>query len=217
MIILNQQLADEIRAKYETGDVFHRELAEEYGVDTSHITKIIDGKHWKPKKEGYKKPNLKMKRLATRFWSQVDKSGECWEWLGPKKSNGYGILTITLDSGKRESHVHRISYILEYGEIPDGLCVLHKCDNRSCVRPSHLWLGTYGDNNRDAIAKGRFATPPNFQGEHHPSAKLTQRQVDEIRQLGLKHPGLTYVAIAKRYDVTPENISHIVRHISWNN
>lgn len=86
------------------------------------------------------------------FWARVDKSGSCWVWTGTRWTNGYG--QISLDN----KHVltHRLAWRLTYGEIPDGLWVLHRCDNRPCVRPNHLFLGTCSDNQRDAAAKGRL-------------------------------------------------------------
>ena len=87
----------------------------------------------------------------------------CWLWMGAVNQNGYGTW-----SGDK---AHRISWRLHQGEIPKGMCVLHKCDVRVCVNPQHLFIGTIADNNRDAINKGRVVYP----GERHGSAKLTNR------------------------------------------
>lgn len=81
------------------------------------------------------------------FWSKVDKSGECWMWTSSRNAAGYGVY--------RNKAAHRYAYILEHGYIPAGLVVRHICDNRACVRPSHLVIGTYKENSEDMIARGR--------------------------------------------------------------
>lgn len=94
----------------------------------------------------------------TRILNAVRESeAGCWEWQKTKDRVGYGRLKVSLgsrDSFRHES-AHRYSYLLFVGEIPTGMCVLHKCDNRSCVNPGHLFLGTQKDNIRDMHAKGR--------------------------------------------------------------
>ena len=98
--------------------------------------------------------------IQARFWKQVNFSGSqvkhvklngrCWEWLGYISSWGYGQIKI---NGKMQK-AHRASFAFE-NKIPNGMLVLHKCDNPKCVRPSHLFLGTNRDNMRDMISKGR--------------------------------------------------------------
>lgn len=86
-----------------------------------------------------------------RFWPKVDKSENCWLWRGSRQTHGYGTFYY-----QGTMHLsHRISWILTYGEIPTGLCVLHKCDNPPCVNPQHLFLGTHVDNMIDRERKGR--------------------------------------------------------------
>jgi len=95
--------------------------------------------------------------LNDRFWAKVDKAsglgpqGTCWEWQASLNSDGYGNIGIE----QMTDRAHRLSWRLHYGPIPDGLSVLHKCDNPPCVRPDHLFLGTQADNVHDMQAKGR--------------------------------------------------------------
>jgi hypothetical protein len=93
--------------------------------------------------------------LEDRFWPKVNKRGpdECWEWNGCTKPFGYGFISRR-PSGNSEL-AHRVSWELANGPIPDGLYVLHRCDNPPCVNPNHLFLGDYGDNARDRAAKKR--------------------------------------------------------------
>lgn len=96
--------------------------------------------------------------LDTRFESKVDRSNAdgCWIWTGAPDKDGYGFLMVRPGDGKVSVvKAHRMAYEREYGPIPSGLCVLHRCDNPACVRPSHLFLGTQLDNLADMRAKGR--------------------------------------------------------------
>ena len=90
-----------------------------------------------------------------RFWRYVEKTESCWNWVGKGFYPGnYGSFYF---KGKTR-RAHRVSWILHNGEIPKGMCVCHHCDNPKCVRPDHLFLGTYKDNIWDAIKKGRSGT-----------------------------------------------------------
>lgn len=94
--------------------------------------------------------------LEDRFWDRVSIGGPgCWEWEGSLTRWGYGQLGFRRKDKKTMLRAHRLMWLILRGDIPPGLCVCHTCDNRKCVRPSHLWLGTVGDNNRDTALKGR--------------------------------------------------------------
>lgn len=144
--------------------------------------------------------------LSERFWSKVDRSGECWEWQGAKYRNGYGYLTV---NGKRAQSAHRTSYALHYGPFPKELCVCHRCDNKACVRPEHLFLGTHKDNMADAVSKGRM-----HPGSRHGIAVLTERDVYSIRVQ--YHSGeATASELAKRYGVRYATIDLILIGANW--
>jgi hypothetical protein len=135
-----------------------------------------------------------------RFWSKVDKSGECWEWKANRLPGGYGTFWL---SGKQIT-AHRMAYKLSYGEIPARMCVCHRCDNRGCVRPDHLWLGTYSENSRDMWKKGRGPLRRNpRRGEQHYRAILTLGDVEFIRT----HRGeYTVQALADKFGVAKSTI-----------
>ncbi len=93
--------------------------------------------------------------VAERFWPKVDRRGpdECWEWKAARQAEGYGKMFTT--NRCRPERAHRVSWVLHHGPIPDGMFVLHRCDNPPCVNPAHLFLGTNLDNIEDMGRKGR--------------------------------------------------------------
>ena len=143
----------------------------------------------------------------SRFWAKVRKSNGCWEWVGGLAAQtGYGDFY----DGKRWS-THRYSWTIHTGAIPSGLCVLHSCDNRRCVRPNHLFLGTKRQNSQDMVMKGRHRVEPK-KGQDHGEAKLTEAQVLRIRAIYKRGNGIT---LAAKYGVSPSLISMIVLRKAW--
>lgn len=147
--------------------------------------------------------------LEERFWEKVEKTDTCWVWTGGT-SHGYGDIFI--QPGKH-IRTHRLSWTLHFGDIPEGLCVLHHCDNPPCVRPDHLFLGTRADNNHDTHRKGRYGIPVRRKGEQHPHSKLTTDDILTIR--ALRDQGMTYESIAIIYKVTKSHICHIIKKRLW--
>jgi hypothetical protein len=153
------------------------------------------------------KPFSPEKREAA-FWEKVDKSGgpdACWNWSGAVTAKwGYGCFHM---GGNRVLGAHKIAYEYVNGAVPDGLCVLHKCDNRLCCNPAHHFLGTKLDNARDAVAKDRHA-----RGERIRRNKLTDAQAVEIMEL---KGSISGCQLAPRYGVGPGTIHAIWRGATW--
>lgn len=156
--------------------------------------------------------------LSDRFWAKVVKFDSCWIWRGIW-SNHYGHIKL---NGK-DVAAHRLSYELTNGPIPEGMFVCHTCDNRSCVRPDHLFLGTPRDNIQDASRKGRLPTGERSyarlrpelvkRGITHYKARLTEGDVRHIRDRYAA--GASQKALARTYRVTQANISAIVQGKTW--
>lgn len=144
----------------------------------------------------------------------------CWLWMGKPNGAGYGRITIQY----QEMRAHRWSWNLHRGFIPDDICVLHKCDTRSCVNPDHLFLGTREENQYDMARKGRAASGDRSgqrkyperspRGESHGLSKLTVQEVREIRGLAT-NSRLTYTAIGEMFQVSRTAIGHIVYRRRW--
>lgn len=111
-------------------------------------------------------------RRAMRFWRRVQKGEGCWIWIGGRTGNGYGAVRFA----GRDQPTHRVSWEMAYGPVPPGLWVLHHCDNKPCVRPDHLFLGTPADNTRDMHSKGRAAPPE----AHRANVRVTRSQAVDI-------------------------------------
>lgn len=174
--------------------------------------------------------------LEERFWSKVDQSGDCWLWTACLFQRGYGCFRM------KHANVaaHRIAWELAFGPVPPGLWVLHHCDIRACVRPSHLFLGDHAANMADMVAKGRAkgGHPERFpQGELHVSkahpeliprgervaaALLTELVVRDLRQqhaaarIGRQRvPRGWLTDTAARLGVTPGTVTNAIAGRTW--
>jgi hypothetical protein len=152
--------------------------------------------------------------LAERFWSKVDKRGinDCWEWQAYTHKFGYGII----NDNKKIKKAHRVSWELHNGDT-QGLYVLHKCDNRKCVNPNHLFLGTQLDNIDDMVTKNRHAKGKDhsnkFLGEKNHQSKLTEKDIIEIKE-SLRN-GIRGDLLASKFNVSAAHISNIKNGKYW--
>lgn len=151
---------------------------------------------------------------ALRDWREVlhaktDRraANECWPWLGRKAASGYGVL----DQNGKSKRAHRLAWELINGEVPPNMEVCHRCDHPWCVNPAHLWIGTHKDNMADASHKGRSSSMP---GESNPSARLTEKEVAEIRAI-YRPNVVTQAALGRKYGVSESAIWLIIHNQSW--
>ena len=158
------------------------------------------------------RPFIARGSIEERFWQKVNKKSndECWDWLGSTRSDGYGQINRG-QRGFGMQSTHRLSREIHFGKIPDGMHVLHSCDNQRCVNPSHLFLGTNNDNIADRVSKGR-----SMRGESHFNSKLTEEDVLEIRKLYIPWDrDFSLYALARKYNVTMSAIHDIVTRKNW--
>jgi hypothetical protein len=148
------------------------------------------------------------KMTALEKWNKrfmPEPNSGCHLWMGYLNANGYGETNFKGHS-TNSTLAHRIAWELFVGKIPEGLGVLHRCDNPACVNPEHLFLGTQADNMWDMSRKGRWGIRqlPKGRDHHRWNAKLTDEDVLTIRKDARPH-----TAIAKEYGVDPATISNV--------
>jgi hypothetical protein len=150
---------------------------------------------------------------AERFWAKVDRSGgydACWLWTGDQHEHGYGRMWVPKPDGSRGFvYAHRFSWEAAHGAVPEGLSVLHRCDNPPCCNPAHLFVGTQAANNADRDDKDRVR-----HGDTHRNARLTAKAVREIRAIyGTGAVGMR--RLAALYEVSAQTISDVVHGKTW--
>lgn len=147
-----------------------------------------------------------MRNFVQRFWGKikVDINSDCWNWCGNKDKDGYGKIYY-LGSHHR---THRVSYSIYKGKIPTDMCVLHRCDNPSCVNPNHLFIGTPADNNQDRAKKHRSR---NQNGVLNNRVKLS---VDNVIYI-LEHKEKKQQELASQFGISQIQVSRIRRGLRW--
>lgn len=149
---------------------------------------------------------ITIKPIEEGFWPLVSKQASgCWEWIGRLDQHGYGEFFHDGRSWK----AHRLAWVLRHGSIKKGMCACHKCDNRKCVNPDHIFIGTNVDNLKDMHRKGRGGW-----GERNGNAKFT---AEEVRGMILEHreKGTSCTELAERRGVDPSTVSLILLGKSW--
>lgn len=147
--------------------------------------------------------------VIKRFWSKIAKlDNGCWFWKGKVSNSGYGRLALEGGRGAAEVQAHRFSWELKNGPMPRELYACHKCDNRWCVNPDHIFPGTPLDNQQDMARKGRSQ-----RGERHFFAKLTERDVINIRTRAAA--GEKQTILAAEYGLTKQTLNEIVLKKTW--
>jgi hypothetical protein len=141
-----------------------------------------------------------------RFWAKVEKTDTCWNWTAGKTTDGYGRFSFQY----KTVGAHRFSFVLKHNTlIDDGMCILHSCNNPSCVNPSHLSQGTNDENMKYMVETGQSC-----RGSDVNTSKLTKEQVDEIRHK-YANTTTTYRKLGKEYGVCFSAIGRIIKGINW--
>jgi HNH endonuclease len=148
--------------------------------------------------------------VEERFFRHIKKTDSCWIWQGRVKGKGYGSIGLG-GAGAKDVLAHRVSYQIHKGGIPDGLIIMHKCDNPRCVNPDHLEAGTQSQNIKDAFARGRKVSKPSgLMGESHGASKLNNEIVYSVRS-----STLTAKALSILYGVSTSAIERIKNRRTW--
>ena len=142
-----------------------------------------------------------------RFWNHVVKTDSCWMWTGGRTKSGYGKFNPTHHAGWEKAH--RFSWMMNFGSIPSGRVVCHRCNMKLCVRPDHLYVATSRENTLDAMRDGLCPI-----GEKHGMAKLTESQVKEIR-LMFESGDITKAKLSRTYGVSEMQITRIIKRQTW--
>jgi hypothetical protein len=152
-------------------------------------------------------------RIREKLLKNSVRNSDCLEWQGyiPEKGVHYGMMYYP--KTKKYHAVHRLSYVVFKGEIPDGFCVLHSCDNKKCIEPSHLRLGTKKENSKDMVDRKRHPYLIKNRGSAHHKAKLNEEKIKEI--IELRKMGLTLVQISEKFGMHYSMIGYICQGKNW--
>ncbi len=148
--------------------------------------------------------------IREKLLGHSTRKGDCLEWQKYIPENGYHYGMLYYHKTKKYHAVHRLSYMVFKGDIPSGMCVLHSCDNRFCIEPKHLRIGTKKDNNQDMLKRKR-GNP--LKGKFHHKAKLSEEDIIKIRDLRSK--GIILKEIAKTFNVHLATIAYICNGTIW--
>ncbi len=165
--------------------------------------------HWTEQRKAEGKTRVKKLPWPEAFWARVDKGEGCWEWQGALTGNGYGSVGF---GGRVSVLTHRVAYQLATGIDPGEQCVLHRCDNRRCVRFDHLFLGDRAVNMADMKSKGRGRTADR-RGERNNNARFTAQQVVAMRDAAAR--GLTVRQVAEEQGISYGTAWGILRGKCW--
>ena len=152
---------------------------------------------------------MNLRPLKEKFEAKVLRTNTCWLWTAATRPDGYGVMGLG-GRGGGTGRAHRVSWTLYKGKIPFGMLVLHKCENRRCVRPSHLKLGTQLQNIQDSFKDRSFPL-----GTRNGQSKLTIRDVRKIREA--YRPGVrgNAIALAKEFHIHRVHVTRLARKVSW--
>lgn len=149
----------------------------------------------------------------------------CWEWLGPKTTQGYGVMFLDSTAGsQKRTTAHRYAFQLSSGALPDaGMCVMHMCDNPSCTNPSHLQVGSWADNNADRSAKGRSGSRTYTQAEKERYSLLNRGEKNTFAVLSeaaakaikYQHPEMNGAQVGALYGVSKSAANLIRKGATW--
>lgn len=148
--------------------------------------------------------------MEQRFWSKVQKADgdACWNWMASLDTRGYGNFGIASDKKFNMQRAHRVAWELTHGAgSASDKVVCHTCDNRRCVNPGHLFLGTQRDNMQDCIAKGRLGERS---GTNNPRSKLQESDIREIRA-----SGISLVALSQQFGISKSTVHSIRARQTW--
>jgi HNH endonuclease len=154
---------------------------------------------------------INKRSLEERFWAKVVKTSECWKWTANKNNKGYGMIREGGLLPKRLAH--RVSWVIHNGQIPEQMCVLHKCDNPECTNPNHLFLGTLAENMLDKERKGRSGRDENWLIRNRENGKklrkLSLSKENDVRKFHAA--GMSIHLLSRTYAVTRNVIKRIIK------